>query len=412
MTNDRLPINSQFVIATMKRPVIWHRTEDEAWLMNPPLRYILSASNIPAVNEHIEALSDLKGQTYLNPLQAGQSLASARLLIERNRDRGYGDLLFLTGPMDFFMHASGGQVKIDIYGLADRTQVLTNHPSLHLGTAMHGPLQYENLMHYNYQWFVDTVTECNEEGDQLNVYDALYKQLGFNPESIEPRFKRPSVMLTNEDTLSLDQFFQHIWLNKKVDFRRVGYYVVAPFSASSLRSMNYSNWLAIIKELAGRRPVIVVGAAQHKMPDMDMSVGEFQQTLMKMNNIINAIGATPVRTLMALVQKAVCCVTLDSGPLYIAQALRTPAISIWGSHDPGVRIGYDPDYMELAIWNQPQCRFSPCFAYANFPAHKCPAGEHQPCCEVLASVGPEQVLEKLDKVESRNVTLKPFSTKA
>lgn len=409
MTSDRLPLNSQFVIATMKRPAIWHRTEDEAWLLNPPLRYILNASSIPAVNEHIEALSDLKGSTYYNPLQAGQSLTCARVLIERNRDRGYGDLLFLTGVLDFFQHVSGGQVKVDVYGLADRTQVLTNHPSLHLGTCLHGPLQYENLMHYNYQWFVDTVTECNEEGDQLNVYDALYQQLGFKPEQIDPRYKRPNVRLAPEDMLSLDQFYQHIWMSKKVDFRRVGYYVVAPFSASSLRSMNYGNWLAIIKELASRRPVIVVGAASHKMPDMDMSVGEFQQRLMQMTNIINAIGATPIRTLMALMERAVCCVTLDSGPLYIAQAVRTPAISLWGSHDPGVRIGYDKDYMDLAVWNQPQCRFSPCYAYANFPAHKCSLGAHQSCCDVLSAVEPQQVLEKLDMVESEMITLKKFT---
>jgi ADP-heptose:LPS heptosyltransferase len=167
--------------------------------------------------------------------------------------------------------------------------------------------------------------------------------------------------------------------------------------------MNYSSWLAIIKELAGRRPVIVIGAASSRLPDMDISVGEFQSHLAQMPNVINAIGATPIRTAMALISKAVATVALDSGTLYISQALNTPAISIWGSHDPGVRLGYDRDYMDLAIWNQPACRMSPCFAYASFPEHKCSLGAHQQVCDVLSATTPDQVLEKLDLIESKNV---------
>jgi hypothetical protein len=65
--------------------------------------------------------------------------------------------------------------------------------------------------------------------------------------------------------------------------------------------------------------------------------------------------------------------------------------------------------MDLAIWNQRDCRMSPCFAYAQFPAHKCPNGAAQDCCDVLATVMPEQVLQKLDMVESRNVVLNKFT---
>jgi ADP-heptose:LPS heptosyltransferase len=191
---------------------------------------------------------------------------------------------------------------------------------------------------------------------------------------------------------------------KQVDFRRTGYYVVAPFSAATLRSMNYQNWLEIIKEMAGRRPVIVIGTATNRIPDMDMSAGEFIQRLSQLNNVIITIGAIKsLRVLMGLISKAVAFVGLDSGPLYIAQAFRTPAVSIWGSHDPGVRLGYDKDYMDLSIWNQPQCRMSPCYAYAQFPASKCSLGVHQQCCDVLASTTGAQVMDKLDMIESKNV---------
>jgi hypothetical protein len=279
---------------------------------------------------------------------------------------------------------------------------------MHLGTTLHGPLFYDDLGLYNYQWMIETVTECNEEPDQLNVYDALYKQLGFEADEIDKKFKRPSATLVDEDMRSLDQVFYYVWQHKKVDFRRVGYYVVAPFAAATLRSMNYGTWLAIIKELATKRPVIVVGAAANRHPDMDISAGEFQQQIAGMTNVVNAIGATPLRTMMALISKAVAVFTLDTGTLYVAEAFRTPAISIWGSHDPGVRIGYDQDYMDLAIWNREACRMSPCFAYASFPAHKCPLGAHQQACEVLVAATPEQVLQKLEMIESKNVVLNKF----
>jgi hypothetical protein len=181
MRSDRQPYNSQYVIATFKTPTLWHRTEDECWLLNPLRRHILQSDHLAAVNDFVESISDLKGSSYYTPLIAGKSLASSRVLIERNRDRGIGDLLFLTGPLNFMQHVSGNNVKIDVYSLADRGAVLTHHPALHLGTTLHGPLFYDDLGLYNYQWMIETVTECNEEPDQLNVYDALYQQLGFDP---------------------------------------------------------------------------------------------------------------------------------------------------------------------------------------------------------------------------------------
>lgn len=412
MTSDRTPINSQYVVVTFKSPTAWPRAEDECWMLNPMRRYVISSDQARKLSDVIATMSDLKGSSLYMPLSAGMGLTSASVLIERNRDRGIGDLMFLTGPMSYLNYVSGGGVKLDVYALSDRGAVLHHHPALNHGTTLNGPLHYDDMGLYNYHWMIDTVTECNEEPDQLNVYDSLYRQLGFNPDQIDPRFKRPSAQIMPQDMLSLDQFFRYIWTHKEVDFRRIGFYVVAPFSAATLRSANYSSWLNIIKEMAARRPVIVVGSNVARLPDTDISVGAFQQAVASMPNVINAIGATSLRLLMALLSRAVCAVTLDSGTLYLAQAVRTPAISIWGSHDPGVRIGYDKDYMDLAIWSQESCRMSPCYAYATFPAHKCPNGAAQACCAVLASITPEQVAVKLDIVESRNTTLGAFSPKS
>jgi ADP-heptose:LPS heptosyltransferase len=195
-------------------------------------------------------------------------------------------------------------------------------------------------------------------------------------------------------------FYAGVNRNKHFDLRRESYYVVAPFSNASLRSMPYSTWLETIKQLAARKKVVVVGTSKMRLPDVDFSAGTFISQLNGIPNVVNAVDKTPVRVLMALISNARAVVCLDSAPLYIAQALRTPAISIWGSHDPGVRIGYDPEYMRHALWNQEACIHAPCYAYSQFPAHKCPAGVRQNACDVLVNTTCNQVLALMDSVES------------
>lgn len=400
----REPHNSQWVIVTFNRPVMWTRNEDEVWMFNPPGRYVLNANQLGNLSPFVQSISDLKNGKFFKPFQASSdvNLRGASVLIERYRERGIGDILFLTGPMNYLRYMSGNEVNIDMYALADRGVILNQHPALRHGSTMAGPLRYDDLQHYDYHWFVDTATEYDEEPDQLNVYDALFKQLGINPENVPAEYKRPTVNLTADDLKHLDQFLYFIWLEKKLDLRKTGYYVIAPFARGSLRSMPYNTWLTVIRQLATKRPVVVVGGINERMPDPDMSAGEFNQHVTQSGgNVINAIGNTPLRVLMAVISKANALGCMDSGPLYLAQALRTPAVSVWGPHNPLVRIGYDKDYMDLAVWQQQACRHSPCFAYDWFPPHKCPRGEHQRVCEVLAATTPENIISKFERIEER-----------
>lgn len=412
MQRSKLPSNSQYVIVTFSQPMLWYQTDEETWMMNPNRRYLINAARIPSVHDYIETLSEFDCAALHNKLTAGRNISSAKILVERFRERGIGDLLFLTGPLSFLHHVSGGSVKIDLYAYSDRGVVLANSPLLNNRTVLCGPVEYDHLRFYNYQWFVGSGTECDEEQDQLNVYDALYKQLGFDPETIEPQWKKPTATLVADDFLHLDAVFKSIYDQRKIDLRRMGYYVVAPFANATMRNMKYSTWLEIIKELSQRRPTLVVGNSKLRLSDTDISAGQFQQHVSAIGGgVINAIDATPLRVLMALIARSTCVFALDSAPLYIAQALKVPAISMWGSHDPGVRIGYDKDYMDLAVWNETACNHAPCFAYSEFPAQKCPRGAQQALCEVLMSVDAKVVLSKLETVETKRGVLGAFKAK-
>jgi ADP-heptose:LPS heptosyltransferase len=407
MFDNKLTSLSQFAVVRVKQPVMFHQTDDETWLLNPNRRYLINTSRLSVLGDMIESVSELEGMALHRPLRANKSIANARILIERFRVRGIGDLLFLTGPLAYMQNVSGGTAAVDLYALSDRGTVLTNSPLLRNGTVLCGPVELDHFAHYDYQWLIPSATECNEEDDQLNVYDALFELLGFDHTQIDPQWKRPQgVKLTDADYENLHRFYKYIFDLKKLDLRRIGYYVVAPFANATPRCASYRLWISVITELSRRRPVVVVGNTKLRLPDTDMSAGEFHNAVNNMGQgVINAIDATPLRVLMALIQRSFGVLCLDSAPLYIAEALRVPAISLWGAHPPAARIGYDPEYMDMAVWKEQNCPQAPCFAYSNFPAHKCPDGNKQSMCEVLKSAAPNDVLAMVDKLEARNAQL-------
>jgi len=399
--------NSQWLITTVSAPMTFNRGTDETWLLNPVRRYVLNIRHVEKLRDNIETLSDLPGSPHYRPLLAGRPLNGARVFIERFRDRGLGDLLFLTGPMAFMHHVTGGNVRLHTYAFSDRGAILQNCPYLEHGTVYVGPTHYDDFQGYDFQWLVASATESNEEADQLNVYDALYKEIGLRPEQVDPKFKRPHVQVSVEELDSLNSFFHTIWSECQIDLRR-GYYVLAPLTHSALRAAPYQLWLDLAKYLSGYRPVIFIGQTSIPLPDLDIPAGVFVTKTLEMGpQVMSLMGDRfknlNLRSIVSIISQASALIGLDSGPLYIAQGCRVPAVSLWGPHDPGVRIGYDPDYMDLAVWNQAFCRQSPCFAYGQFPVRKCPDGPRQKICQCLRVIQIEDVLKQVEKIEARRI---------
>ena len=400
-TPARQVVTAGWKIVSFDRPLLWTRTEEEVWMLHPRRRYILNSDQISKLGAHIDTISELSGSRNYKPLMIGSSLAGTRVLIYRHSDRGIGDHLFLTGPMNYLRHMGGNNVELTMHGLTDRHQILAYHPALKHETVLAGPVHYDDLQYYHWHWFVDTVTEYDEEFDQLNVYDALYRQMGVDPTTVDPTFKRPSIRLVEKDFKDLDQLYYFIYANRKIDLRSKPYYVVAPTAYSSLRSAPYSMWLATIQELAKARTVVVIGRPRNRVPDTDMVFGQFVGELNKIGNTINLLSDVPLRTTAAMIARAACVVTLDTGILYVAQGLRIPAVSLWGTHAPQTRLMYDKAYLDLAIWNQKACPSAPCFAYACFPAHKCLRGGLQHICEPLSAIKPSDIIAKVTEAEGR-----------
>jgi Glycosyltransferase family 9 (heptosyltransferase) len=409
--SSRIAHNARWVIVSVNKPVMLRKSDDETWLLNPRRRYVLNADILEDLEDHIDTMSDLQASTHYRPLHSAPRvrLPHSTLLIERYRDRGIGDLLFTTGPLAYLNHITGGEVKPYLYAYGERGAVLNQCPFLADNNPLVGPIHYDDLPLYDHHWFVDTVTEYCEEPDQLNVYDALFRSLGIDPQHVEAKFKRPTAVLAQNEQKTIDDFFFWIFQNSDthLDLRKTGYYVIAPFANSSLRSAKYETWLKVIRELSTKRPVIVVGVLRERMPTTDMAPGDFVNIIESEHmrastdgRVISLFNKTSVRNLMQVISRANCVGSMDSAALYIAQAFRTPCVSLWGSHDPAVRIGYDKDYMDLAVWHQRACTYSPCYAWQSFPDGKCPEGSRQRICQCLAFIDENEILKRFEAVES------------
>jgi len=391
------PPNITWTIVTMKEPVMWARDIHETWLLNPPLRYVVHASHVPFLADHISSHSFLSTGSAYKPLM-GEPLRGSKILVERHRERGVGDHLFMTGIYKFLNHVSGGSCQIYQYALHSRAPWLNGCPWLASEACLTGPLCYETFPVYDHHWMVEQVTEYTSETDQLNVYDALLKSIGADPYQVANQFKRPYCFLLPDDLKQLDTFFWRLHKSRQIDLRTTKYAIVSPLCNSMLRMIPYNVSLAVIQTLAKQMPVIILGDTPISDPAQSQFTAVIEQLSTMNKNIVNLLGAMPPRLTMALVSRATYLVTPDSGLLYVAQGFRVPAVSVWGPQSPFVRIGYDNQYMELAIHKTEACRNSPCFAYNGFPKDKCPRGAAQKACEPLSVVTEGDIMSKLAKI--------------
>ncbi len=74
--------------------------------------------------------------------------------------------------------------------------------------------------------------------------------------------------------------------------------------------------------------------------------------------IVSVAGALTLRESMALIRQCAAFVTLDTGPMHVAQALRVPTIALFGPSDPR-QTGPHPDAADAVVLQKPfEC--SPC----------------------------------------------------
>ncbi|MFN3947770.1 MAG: glycosyltransferase family 9 protein [Aquificaceae bacterium] len=144
--------------------------------------------------------------------------------------------------------------------------------------------------------------------------------------------------------------------------------VIAPFSNFRLKEWYLDGWRELVENLP--LPVVVVGAER----DIERSK--------QLQKVINLVGKTSLRELMAIISLSKAVVACDSSPIHIANAFRVPAISIYTATSP--HYGF---YPLIGDHLKPDLPCSPCSPNPK----RCKTGTY--AC--LNSVEAKEVLEKL-----------------
>jgi heptosyltransferase-2 len=148
------------------------------------------------------------------------------------------------------------------------------------------------------------------------------------------------------------------------------YIVLSPFSNFPLKEWYLQGWMEIASGLNISKVLIGTEKDAKKAEEIERKA-----------EVINLVGKTSLRELMAVIAGAKLVISVDSSPMHIANALGIPAICIYTSTSPS--FGF---YPRIGTYLVPSLECSPCSPNPK----KCKSG-HYAC---LRAVKPEEVLKQ------------------
>ncbi len=152
--------------------------------------------------------------------------------------------------------------------------------------------------------------------------------------------------------------------------------VFSPFSNFALKEWSLQRWIELARLID--LPIVLVGTSKDYERSREI----------KGNKVVNLVGKTSIRELMAVISLSRLVISCDSSPVHIANALGVPAISVYTSTSP--LYGF---YPLIGTYLTPSLECSPCS-----PNPKVCKEGHYMC---LRGVTAEEVAEKVESFLSR-----------
>jgi len=151
-----------------------------------------------------------------------------------------------------------------------------------------------------------------------NVYERYLSVLTyFGIESVQPIMEMPL-------TLAEEHFAQNFMISHSLQSQK--FIIFNPSSTIQSKCWPLDNFAQLGDSLAAefKIPIVIFGAANDKYMAQTIAT--------QMNNpIIDATGTMTLKQLGAVAQQAGLFISGDTGPLYIAQALKVPTLALFGS---------------------------------------------------------------------------------
>jgi len=355
----------------------------------------LSIQQDPGSARYIFEVTDL--EPLIKEMPRPARWAKRRVLFYRNR--GIGDQLIISSASRFFAEILGAEC----FQLSDRIhEALWAFNPFIGGAALHMPMHLDTVWRSNGKpffpgaFFFESLTEWDSDGEQPNVYDRVYGMLGFEPDRIPAKFKRPVIALQKQDIDKRNQWLKQVGsaVNKPTDN---GYIFFQPRSTNKGRSLpNFliEKVLYSVNEFAEKLQIPILVADDNPL---DPEVNAMVQRTPRAINVATALNN--VRLFVSVIGAANVVVGPDSSALHIAAAFETPAVGLWGPFEPKSRTQYYP--RQVHLHHPDLCPEAPCFNYLpELPAMKCPNGAAQRHCECYEGIETEEIFEALKAVTS------------
>ena len=143
-------------------------------------------------------------------------------------------------------------------------------------------------------------------------------------------------------------------LDKKREERHIpedGYLVLCPIGSYDRKNLPLATAAHVVRHFNQRRPIFLIGGkAEASRLEEIARLAE-----LPLNNILS--GTLTLPELAAFLKKASCLITVDTGPLHIAQAVGCRTVAVFGPTDPVV---WGPrGEKDVVLYHETDC--SPCW---------------------------------------------------
>jgi len=287
------------------------------------------------------------------------SLKDNRILFVR--PGGIGDILY-TFCVASYIKSIESSVRIALASGKKYLKLLPFTRSIDWGLEYNGNISSEEFDQV--ASFIGAV-EANKKAEKLHYVDAYYDWLGIDYNSVPEEYKVPKLFLTDTAKKIADEIWERWSLDKHIT---IG---LALRASSKLRSWHpeYNKKLALAFAKRGIKVLLFDS----------ISTLEFGG-----KNILSYCGNLGLEGLVGCVSKLDLLIAPDTGLLHIAGSLGIPAVGIYSSFNPELRVS---KYKNV-LYTKPSFKCAPCYHHIESQCKSKSLGDNPPC---MTGITPKEV---------------------
>lgn len=215
------------------------------------------------------------------------------------------------------------------------------------------------------------------------IRDALWHESRnhlevLRPLNIEPTDTTLALITRPQDATSLANKITAPALSKP-------YVVVCPFGSYDRKSLSMEKYVSIIQALSAGALIYLIGGAKEQADLLTIA----RQSGLPEQQVL--AGTLTLPELTVLIAKATVMLTVDTGPLHIAQAVGTPVVALFGPTDPQV---WGPrNDNDVLFYQESNC--SPCWGKGECSANIC-----------LESLSTDKIAEAVEAIINKKLECK------